>query len=73
MTRKRYRLTSNPDFQLLHYMARPLEPKINVQLHLAKCYPRDPGFFQKLSKGSIGNAATSPVFGQKKKPATQRV
>ena len=57
VTRRRYRLTSNPDLQLLHYLALPAEaPKMAVQSHLVKSAPRDPVFFEQLKRASAGAA-----------------
>ncbi len=61
VTRRRYRLTSNPDFQLLHYTAVPVDaPKIPLQVTRIKNMPRDPLFFQKLVKQAGIPAAVPP-------------
>jgi hypothetical protein len=57
MTRRRYRLVSNPTFQLLHYTSIPSEaPKIPVQMNKIKVQPRDPLFFKKFEQ-SMGNVS----------------
>lgn len=67
MTRRRYRLTGNPDFQLLHYTSISSESlKIPIVPSKIRSWPRDPAVLQKMARGD-----TSPVSNSKKKLKTK--
>lgn len=56
MTRRRYRLTGNPDFQLLHYTAISSESqKVSIIPSKIKSWPRDPALLQKMARGEQGS------------------
>jgi hypothetical protein len=51
MTRRRYRLSGNPDFQLLHYTSISSESqRIPIVSSKVRNWPRDPGMLQKLAR-----------------------
>ena len=61
MTRRRYRLTSNPDFQLLHYTSiQPDSSRVPIQTHAIKVKPRDPEFIHKLARLNQSLASQTP-------------
>ena len=67
MTRRRYRLTGNPDFQLMHYTAISSDSqKVSVTPSKIKSWPRDPAILQKMARGEYAAQA-------KKKIKTTRV
>ena len=60
MTRRRYRLTGNPDFQLLHYTSISSESqKVPIVPSKIRCWPRDPAVLQKMARGEMSAASVS--------------
>lgn len=52
MTRRRYRLTGNPNFQLLHYTSISSESlKIPIVPSKIRSWPRDPSVLEKMARG----------------------